>query len=145
MGLELNARLRDREQSVILELSGQDARLLLENGGEAIDALQHILNKILSRDERFGSRVVVDCEGFRDRHDEDIIDRARRAAEEAARTGLPVHLEGLNAYERRLAHITIAEEKAMRTYSTGEGAVKRLTVEPVQDDARAKDLRADES
>jgi spoIIIJ-associated protein len=130
MGFELRARLSDRDDAIVLELGGTDASILLENDGEVIEALQHILNKILSRDERFESRVVVDCEGFRSRHDEATIERAHKAAEEALRTGKPVHLEGLNPYERRLAHIALAENKAIRTYSTGDGTMRTLTIEP---------------
>lgn len=130
MGLELRARLRERDGAIILELGGTDAALLLENEGEVIEALQHVLNKILSRDERFESRVVVDCDGFRSRHDEATVERAHAAAEEALRTGKAVQLEGLNPYERRLAHLALAENKAIRTYSTGDGAMRTLTVEP---------------
>lgn len=130
MGLELRARLRERDGAIVLELGGTDSTLLLENEGEVIEALQHLLNKILSRDERFESRVVVDCEGFRSRHDEATVERARAAADEALRTGKPVQLEGLNPYERRLAHLALAENKAIRTYSTGDGAMRTLNVEP---------------
>ena len=131
MGLDLKARLRDRDGTVILELSGPDARILLQEDGEAIVALQHILNRIVSRDERFDSRIVVDCAGFRDQRDQEVIERAMRCAEEALRTGSSVHLEGLNAYERRLAHVALSENDGVRTYSTGEGAIKQLTIEPV--------------
>jgi predicted RNA-binding protein Jag len=100
MGLELRARLRDREGAIVLELGGTDSAILLDNEGEVIEALQHVLNKILSRDERFESRVIVDCEGYRSKHDEVTVERARAAADEALRTGKPVQLEGLNPYER---------------------------------------------
>src|SRR5437867_740911 len=139
MNLDLRAKLRDREGAVVLELGGHDAPLLLEHDGEALEALQHLLNKILARDERFDTRVVVDCEGFRNHRDEEIVERAKRGAEEALRTGQPVHIDGLNPYERRLAHLALAEQKRVRTFSTGEGAVKRLTIEPVAGDARAEE------
>jgi spoIIIJ-associated protein len=132
MGLDLRGRLRDRDGTVILELGGPDARILLQEDGDAIVALQHILNRIVSRDEKFESRIVVDCAGFRVQRDQQVIDRAMRSAEEALRTGSPVQLEGLNAYERRLAHMALSENGAVRTYSTGEGAVRQLTIEPVR-------------
>jgi len=134
MGLELRARLKERDEAIVLDLGGTDAALLLENDGEVIEALQHILNKILARDERFESRVVVDCDGFRSRHDEVTIQRALAAGEEALRTGKAVQLEGLNPYERRLAHVALSENKAIRTYSTGDGAMRTLTVEPASAD-----------
>lgn len=131
MNLDVRARLHDRDGVVILDLSGEDAPRLLENEGEALDALQHILSKILARDERFQARVVVDCEGFRVSHDQELIDRATKAAQEAVQTGEAVHFDQLNSYERRLVHMTLAEDARVRTYSVGEGAIKRLTVEPL--------------
>jgi spoIIIJ-associated protein len=139
MNLDLRAKLRDREGTVVLELGGNDAPALLEHDGEALEALQHLLNKILGRDERFDTRVVVDCEGFRSQRDEEIAERAKRGAEEALLTGQPVHLEGLNPYERRVVHLALADQKGVRTFSTGEGAVKRLTIEPVVGDVRAEE------
>jgi spoIIIJ-associated protein len=130
MGVDVTMRLRDRDEAIVLEIGGPDAKLFLENDGEAIEGLQHILNRILMRDEPLGPRVVVDCAGFRNRRDEETIERARQAATTALRTSKPVHIEGLNAYERRLVHITLAEDKKVRTFSTGEGAIKRLTIEP---------------
>ncbi len=129
MKLELRAKLREREETVVLELSGHDASYFLENDGEALEGLQHILNKILARDERFGKRVVVDCEGFRSRRDEELLEKARRAADEALSTGEAVHMDGLNPYERRLIHVELAGREGIHTYSTGDGAIRRLTIE----------------
>ena len=67
------------------------------------------------------------------RHDERLSERARKASEQATRTGKPVHIDGLNAYERRLTHLALADEKGIKTYSTGDGAIKRLTMEPAGD------------
>ena len=57
MKLELHARLRERDGAIVLDLSGVDAPLLLDNEGETLEALQHVLNRILSRDSRFGMRL----------------------------------------------------------------------------------------
>ena len=137
MKLDLTARVREREETIVLELGGRDARLFLEHDGEPLDALQHILNKILSRDARFGVRIVADCQGFRSRRDRELVERATRAADEVQRTGKPVHLDGLNPYERRLVHVTLAGEKGVRTYSSGDGTRKRLTIEALEPSAPA--------
>lgn len=130
MKLDLAAKLRDRDDSIVLELGGHDAHLLIENDGEGLDAIQQILNKIMGRDPRFGKRVVADCEGFRSRRDAELVERAARLAAEALNTGKPAHLDGLNPYERRLVHLSLAEEPRVRTHSSGEGSTKRLTIEP---------------
>ena len=130
MKLQLTARLRDRDDAVVIELSGKDARFLLEKNGEPLEALEHILNKILSRDERFDGRVVVDCEGQRAGRDREIVERAEHAAADVRANGRPVHFDGLNSYERRLIHLAISQDKTLRTYSTGEGTKKRLTIAP---------------
>lgn len=129
MDLQLTAKLRDRDEAIVLELGGRDARYLLEHDGEGIEALQHLLNKILSRDPRFGRRVIVDCEGFRGRRDGELVEKAARAADEVRKTGKSAHFDGLNPYERRLVHLALAAERGVRTYSTGKGGGKRLIIE----------------
>jgi spoIIIJ-associated protein len=138
MKLELTARLRDREGSVFLEIGGRDARLLLENEGEGLAALQHVLNKILARDEESRTRVFVDSEGFRSRRDSDLVQRAVRLATEVRRSGRGTHIDGLNPYERRLIHVALAEEEGVRTFSEGEGQSRRLTIEPARPDPSAR-------
>jgi spoIIIJ-associated protein len=130
MKLQLTARLRERDDAIVIELSGKDSRFLLEKNGEPLEALEHILNKILSRDERFEGRVVVDCEGQRAGRDREIVESAERAAADVRETGRPVHIDGLNSYERRLIHMAISEDKTLQTSSTGEGSKKRLTIAP---------------
>jgi len=126
--LELTMNVLFRDEAVIVEFGGPDARFLLDNEGEGVEAIQHLLNRVLSRDREFDRRVLVDCNGFRGRHDRELVERATRAAEEVRKEGRPVHFDGLNPYERRLIHVALSEDRTVRTYSTGEGSEKRLII-----------------
>jgi spoIIIJ-associated protein len=53
---------------------------------------------------------------------------ARHAAERVRSTGLPFFFGPMTAAERRIIHLTLAEEANLFTESVGEGNARRLKV-----------------
>jgi spoIIIJ-associated protein len=72
----------------------------------------------------------VDCEGHRETRDEAIRLKARGLAAAVRADGTARVTDPLNAYERRIVHMALAEEPGVTTYSVGEGAGRRVTIAP---------------
>jgi spoIIIJ-associated protein len=53
---------------------------------------------------------------------------ARHAANRVRSTGVPFTFGPMEANERRVIHLTLAEESDLHTESVGEGAARRLKV-----------------
>jgi spoIIIJ-associated protein len=75
-------------------------------------------------------RVIVDVEGYRSQREESLIGLAERVARQVARNGRPISLEPMPANERRIVHITLRGQADVRTESSGEGAMRRVTIFP---------------
>jgi spoIIIJ-associated protein len=128
-GLELTAELEETEEGLLLRLGGADRDFFLEEDGEVLKALEHVLHKV-AQGENEPRRLIVECEGFRTRRDDALRRRALELAEEVLADGRERRTDPLNSYERRIVHVTLAEVKGVKTFSVGEGANRRVTVAP---------------
>jgi spoIIIJ-associated protein len=54
-------------------------------------------------------------------------------AEKAIRQGRPLTLEPMPAYERRIVHLSLRDNKQVHTESTGEGDRRRVRVFPADE------------
>jgi spoIIIJ-associated protein len=125
--LDLTAEVEDEEQRTIVRLFGDDLDVLLEDGGEVLIALDHLMQRAFGREIQ-PRRLVVECEGFKDVRESALRARALDLVRAVKQDGKPRETEPLNGYERRLVHMAVAEESGVRTFSVGEGQDRRVTI-----------------
>jgi spoIIIJ-associated protein len=118
------------EGEIILDVVGGDLALLIGRHGRTLDALQTLVSAITSRELGFRHPVVVDVEGYRHRRRQKIEDIARRAADRAARQHSPVRLRPMTAYERRVVHVVLRDDRRVQTGSEGEDPFRMVVVSP---------------
>jgi spoIIIJ-associated protein len=118
------------EQEIILDVVGGDLALLIGRHGRTLDALQIVVSAITSRELGLRYPVVVDIEGYRHRRRQKIEDVARRAADRAARQHSPVRLRPMTAYERRVVHVVLRDDRRVATASEGEDPFRMVVVSP---------------
>lgn len=129
LGLEIEIEAKDAGESIELNLSGADRDLLVDRRGEGLNALQYLLNRVIYRG-RAGKKIHLDSEGYRHDREEEILEIARRTAEQVKARGEESLMSPLNPYERRLVHIAIAEIEGVGTRSVGDGFLKRIAIFP---------------
>jgi len=131
MGLSLDAVVTEADDHVAVDLSGQDAYLLLERKGMVLEALQLLMGKVAETRLGLEKRLVVDCQGYRRGQEEELIAAARRTAADVRHRREPMELAPMNPYERRLVHIALKDEEGIVTESSGDGFLKVIVISPV--------------
>jgi spoIIIJ-associated protein len=126
--LDLRALSAPAESGCLLNIEGGDASLLLSEGGELLEALQHLANQSLIRELPKGERVVCDAEDFRATREAELKAMARHAADRVRSSGTAFTFGPMNPGERRVIHLTLAAEEDLLTESVGEGPARRLKV-----------------
>lgn len=108
----------------------RDLGLLIGRRGETLSSLQYLVNVITA--SRYGNHQVfsVDVDQYRRRREQTLVDMARRIAAEVRDTGDVITLEPMPAAERRIIHITLAEEPGVKTESVGHGEHRQVEVLP---------------
>lgn len=130
MGIDAEVSAFDDGERIILDAHGAESGLVIGKKGATLDALQYLVNRIVSKKPGDGPIIIVDAEGYRGRREDSLADLARRLADKAVRSGRPVAVEPMNAHDRRVVHTTLADHPGVTTESEGEGTARRVVIFP---------------
>ena len=112
------------------DVEGDDAGLLIGRRGETLQALQFITRVITNNKTGNRSIISVNVEGYKERRDQSLINLADRVAQRVVRTGRQIELEPMTPRERRVIHMSLAENGNVYTESSGIGDGRRIVILP---------------
>ena len=128
LGIETPIDVEHTDDGPRLNLSGEQAELLVRHRGEPLKALQHVVDMSFSRLLTDEKRVFVDALGYRKGKDLELRQMAKLLAEKVKQTGLDQQLGPLNPYERRIVHLAAAEIPGVATESVGDAFSKTVLI-----------------
>ena len=117
---------------IVVNFDGVDADLLLQRGGELLEALEHLCIEYLQLPSAGRHLVAFDCQEYKALRLEELRLTAATAAENVARTGRPFALNPMNSRERRIIHLALQENPAVRTESEGTGPHRKVVIYPAE-------------
>jgi spoIIIJ-associated protein len=130
MGFQAKVAGRKEAAQIYVTVSGPSLAPLIGRRGQALEALDLLVNLIVAHQQGRRIPVVVDIERYRERRVETLQDMARRFADRVRRTGHPLALKPMSAAERRIIHTTLAEDGSVATHSEGEDPERRVVIAP---------------
>jgi len=122
---------RADDAEVMVEIFGGDPGKIIGRNGRTLNALEYVTNAVLNRGEGGGVRINIDVGGYKRRRDERLRNNARKAASRVRKTGQAVELEPMSAAERRVIHMTVADDPTVTSESDGEGRNRRVVIKPI--------------
>lgn len=114
-----------------LNLSGQDAGIIIGKYGETLKSMEFIVN-LMARNVDEGEKIHLDSDGYRQRRELSLQRVALTAARKAVQKGRPTYLEPMTSWERRIIHMTLKENEEVETRSVGETPSRKVVVWPVR-------------
>lgn len=118
------------ERINIIEIHGDDLGVLIGPRGETLNALQYVTRLIVGHRLHRRTNFVIDIAGYRQRRELALTRLAERMANKVVKRGRPVSLEPMPPHERRIIHMTLRENDAVRTNSVGEGKRRKVRILP---------------
>lgn len=128
LDLELSFESSLDDDLISFRLSGHDSEVVLANNARFLYAVNHLLNQIYYRKSLTGCNFWVDCNGYRRDRDGELRLLAGTAAEQVRLTGREFVFQSLPAAERRIIHLSLADEPGVRTESEGTGSNRRVII-----------------
>ena len=116
------------QQSILVEIHGDDLSILIGRRSETLNALQYIASLIVGKELERWVPLLIDVEGYRARRERQLRQLARRMAEQAITTGRRQVLEPMPANERRVIHLELRNHPDVITESIGEEPNRKVTI-----------------
>lgn len=131
MGLKSRATVEEKENTLYVNIAGEDSGAVIGYRGETLDAFQYLSLTFLNEHKGECKKVVVDCENYREKRKETLTALALRLAEKAQRLCRKIELEPMNPFERRIIHSALAESGIAKTESEGEEQSRHIIITPI--------------
>jgi spoIIIJ-associated protein len=128
MGLSGRIAVTIRHGAIYLEIAGAEPGLVIGHRGQNLDALQHLVNRMVNRLSEDMIPVTVDSDDYRNRRNQQLSTMVRNIARQVLQTGEDVMTEPLTPSERRLLHIAAGQIRGLRTESFGEGFFQSIKI-----------------
>lgn len=129
-GLEVEAEVFEGDEELQIEIRGEDEDLFLDDRGRLLMAMQHLLPRMIRGLTGEAVACRVDCDNFQEIRTEQLRVLAQRVAAEVRDGRRSRTLEPMSPDERRIVHMTLADDPKVETESQGTGLFKRVTVRP---------------
>lgn len=109
-------------------LGGGDHDVIVGRDGSTLDALQYLLRKIVS--QKFPEKIAIslDAGTYREERQRELEQLALELAQKVKETGKSQMISALNPAERRLVHVVLQDDTAIRSASIGEGLFKKVRI-----------------
>jgi spoIIIJ-associated protein len=129
-GFDLRAVPEPTETGFKVQVYGRDVALLLARNAELLDALEYLGNRACAHDREAKFKIVFDCGDYRACREKELRLMAEKAAERVRATRVPFSFDPLSPNERRIIHLALANDKAVKTESRGEGFDRKVVIYP---------------
>ena len=132
-GVEAHIDAFERDEDVIISVTGDKMGALIGFHGAGLDAIQTITNAYVREQmPAYKRRVYIDIEHYRSRREDTLVSMAKRMAEKAISYKRSVKLEPMNAYERRIIHNALNGVNHIGTHSVGDEPNRYLVIDYVE-------------
>ncbi|NWG33861.1 MAG: protein jag [Chloroflexi bacterium] len=121
---------RDDRRYINVDVRGNDLSVLIGRRSETLNAFQFLASLIIGKKTEQFVQLVVDVEGYRARREKQLIQMAKRMADQVAKNGRKQTLEPMPSAERRIIHLALRDHPAVTTESTGEEPYRKVVIYP---------------
>ncbi len=130
MGLEVKFETKLRDETIYIKIYSDNNPILIGKGGNTLKALENILKQKLNTDFNVRRYINLDVENYREKNEKRLERLARNLAKDVVRTKTEIHMDNMNAYDRRIVHNALADFKGITANSEGEEPNRHIVIKP---------------
>lgn len=129
-GIEAMVEGRIGDESIVVDVWGDDVAILIGKAGATLDSMQYLLNIACRRKGDVDRKIILDAEGYRKRRRAKVEKQADQMARKVSSEDRSVELPPMNASERKIVHMSLRNMGGVWTESIGEEPDRRVVIHP---------------
>jgi len=116
------------EMPLALDIKGDDLGILIGRRGQTLAALEYITKLMVAGQLKAWLPLTVDVAGYKKRRRDSLQKLALYLAEQVKSRRHAITMEPMPADERRIVHLTLADNPDVTTHSIGEGDNRKVVI-----------------
>lgn len=128
MGFPSATTVAFESDAIRCRIEGDHAAAIVGEDGRSLDSLQYLLRKMSGSDLPERMMIDINAGDFRERREDELKKQALELAEMVKADGRTQAIPALNPSERRVVHVALQDDKAIRSRSVGDGLFKKVLI-----------------
>lgn len=128
LGVSAKVEVVSNEIPLALDIKGEDLGVLIGRRGQTLAALEYVAKLVVAGQLKAWLPLTVDVAGYKKRHYEALQKLALQLAEQVKAKRRAITMEPMSAEERRIIHLTLADNPDVTTRSIGEGENRKVVI-----------------
>lgn len=132
LNLQVNIEHNTTEKLPCVKVTGDDLGVLIGYRGDALEAIQNLMNVVVFNKTGFKGKIILDVENYREKRISTLCELADRISKQVLKNKKSFKLEPMNSYERRIIHSHLQNVEHISTHSEGKEPNRFLIVDYVE-------------
>ena len=119
------------DSNILVNIDGMESGVLIGYRGETLNAMQTLLTSIANKNNDNRVKVYLNIDNYKVKREKALEELAVKISKTVLKNNKSITLEPMNAYERKIIHSKLQDNKNIRTHSIGEEPNRRIVIEKV--------------
>lgn len=120
------------ENNLVVNVQTSQAGFLIGQAGTSLEALQHLARVLVSKKISQPIYFILDVNDYRKHRLELLRQLAKSIAQQALTEKATLTLQPMPAFERRIIHLTLADNPQVITESIGQEPERKIVIKPAK-------------
>ncbi len=130
MGLEVSFEVVTKDERTTIKMYSNNNPIIIGKNGHTLKALETLAKQKIQNDTGIFYKINLDVSNYKEKIQKSIERLAKNTAREVAKTKIPVALDNMTSYERRIVHNVLTDFKGVKTESEGEEPNRHVVIKP---------------
>ena len=131
MGLEVSFETTTKDERTTIKMYSNNNPIIIGKSGHTLKALETLAKQKIQNDTGIFYKINLDVSNYKEKIQKSIERLAKITAREVAKTKIPVALDNMTSYERRIVHNVLTDFKGVKTESEGEEPNRHVVIKPI--------------
>ena len=130
MGFEVSFETTTKDERTTIKMYSNNNPIIIGKSGHTLKALETLAKQKIQNDTGIFYKINLDVSNYKEKIQKSIERLAKNTAREVAKTKIPVALDNMTSYERRIVHNVLTDFKGVKTESEGEEPNRHVVIKP---------------